>query len=150
MLGLAPGVGMEKAAEALLKKCASGTGKQHLEGGTMKGSEIRKMASVIHDTALREKVASTMLQLKSNNEEHEKRAQAVKFLYKKAEMGLEALPPTYEDFQRKIASLARQDLAVLEKALELTAGDVKLGELTGNDPNADDAAATFQADVFGL
>lgn len=102
------------------------------------------------DEDLREKVASTMLRLHANNKEHEKRAQAVKFLYKKAELGLEALPPTYETFEQKVASLTRQDLAVLEKALELTAGDVKLGELSGSDLVQRDAAATFQADVLGF
>ncbi len=101
------------------------------------------------DEDLREKVASTMLRLHATNKEHEKRAQAVKFLFAKAEMGLEAVPNTYEAFQEKVASLVRQDLAVLEKALELTAGDVKLGSLSGSDRHQRDAAATFQSDVLG-
>lgn len=144
------GVGMEKAVSPFFKKTTLGTGNQDSKGDNMKDSEIRKMASVVHDDCLREKVASTMLQLNRANKEHEKRAQAMKFLYKKAEMGLEALPPTYEDFEEKIASLTRQDLAVLEKALELSAGDVKLGELTGSDPTIADAAATFQSEILGL
>ncbi len=114
----------------------------------MDTGEIRKMASGL-DEDLREKVASTMLRLHANNKEHEKRAHAVKFLFKKAELGLEAVPNTYDAFEEKVAFLMRQDLAVLEKALELTAGDVKLGSLTGSDKHQRDAAATFQSEVLG-
>lgn len=144
------GVGMEKAVGSVLKKGPQGSSNPSSEGDNMNNSEIQKMASHLGDSHLREKVASTMLRLNEANKEHEKRAQATKFLYKKAEMGLEALPPTYEAFQEKIASLIRQDLTVLEKALELAAGDVKIGELSGSDPFSRDAAATFQASVLGL
>jgi hypothetical protein len=59
------------------------------------------------------------------------------------------MPHTYEAFQEKVASLMRQDLAVLEKALELTAGDAKLGSLMDSDRHQRDAAATFQSEVLG-
>lgn len=111
--------------------------------------DFQKTAEIIQNAELREKIASTMLQLNSKNKEHEKRAQATKLLYKQAEMGLLVLPSTYDEFEQKLASLIRQDLAVLEKAMELTAIDgIKLGELAGSDTNTVDAAATFQADVL--
>ena len=113
----------------------------------MNSSEIHKMASGL-DEDLREKVASTMLRLHANNKEHEKRAQATRLLFKQSELGLVSLPSTYDEFEQKLASLAGQDLAVLEKALELTAGNMKLGELTGSSLETHDAAATFQADVL--
>jgi hypothetical protein len=59
-----------------------------------------------------------------------------------------AVPTTYGEFEQKVASLVSQDLAVLEKALELSAGDVKLGELSGVSLASQDAAVQFQNQIM--
>jgi hypothetical protein len=102
------------------------------------------------DRDLREKVASTMLRLNTEVKEHTKRAHATKLLYKQAELGVAPLPQTYEEFQEKLASLLTQDLSVLEKALEFTSGEMKLGELARSDFSAPrNAQEQFQAAVLG-
>lgn len=103
------------------------------------------------DRDLREKVASTMLRLNHENKEHTKRAQALRFIYKKAEVGLEQVPQTFEELEQKIASLMTQDLVVLEKALELAGGQLKLGELdsTRDSTSAFSATEKFQAAILG-
>ena len=102
------------------------------------------------DRQLREKVASTMLRLHRQNKEHEKQAQAVKLIYKRAELGLEAVPQSYDAMQQKIASLIGQDMTVLEKALELTAGSSGLGVLANSEPtlSSNNAETTFQSAVL--
>jgi len=79
---------------------------------------------------LLKKAAEKMLQLHSANKEHEKRAHALRLLYKQAEMGYGELPRTHRELQEKVATLLNQDLIVLEKALELTGGNIKIGELS--------------------
>lgn len=103
------------------------------------------------DRDLREKVASTMLRLNHENKEHTKRAQALRFIYKKAEVGLEQVPQTFEELEQKLASLMTQDLVVLEKALELAGGQLKLGELdsTRDSTSAFSATEKFQAAILG-
>lgn len=103
------------------------------------------------DRDLREKVASTMLRLDHENKEHTKRAHALRFIYKKAEVGLEQVPQTFEELEQKIASLMTQDLVVLEKALELAGGQLKLGELdsTRDSTSAFSATEKFQAAILG-
>ena len=136
--------GAERGIHAL-KEMGSDMKKQQ-QNDMMKTSDAKKHPDEQH---LREKVASTMLRLHEANKEHEKRAQAAKLIYKQAELGMAALPQTYGEFETKIASLVSQDMAVLEKALELTAGNLDLGELSGGDPTQS-AASTFQSDVLGF
>jgi hypothetical protein len=141
------GIGIEKGIKDISEKIKARRTNPSGDYGMM-NTDFQKASQAIYDVSLREKIASTMLQLHEQNKGHEKRAQAVKLLYKQAELGLTAIPTTYGEFEQKIASLVGQDLAVLEKALELTAGDVKLGELSGSEPDKRDAVATFQADVL--
>ena len=90
-----------------------------------------------------------MRQLHESNKSHEKRAHALRLIYKQAELGCEELPQTHKDLEEKIASLLNQDLVVVEKALEMFGGDVKLGEMGSTDysivRNAEEA---FQASVL--
>lgn len=124
------GVGLEKGIKTL-------SGKKH-QGQNME------------DQNLREKVASVMLSLQERNKEHEKRAHALKLLYKKAELGFELLPQTHSELEVKLASLVNEDLVVLEKALELAGGTMKLGELGREDTKANlNSAEKFQASILG-
>lgn len=93
--------------------------------------------------------AQKLIQLDKSNKDHEKRAQALKLLYKQAELGYGELPRSYGELQEKIASLCKQDLNVVEKALELTGGNIKLGELSGDDSVSMDATKMFQASILG-
>src|ERR1035437_7317591 len=79
---------------------------------------------------LLKKAADKMLQLDSQLKGHEKRAHALRLIFKQAELGYGEIPRSYNELNEKIASLINQDLQVLEKALELTGGNVKLGELS--------------------
>ena len=99
---------------------------------------------------IRKLAAQKMLQLDSKLKEHEKRAYALKLIYKQAEMGYGEVPRSYSELQQKIASLLNQDLKVVEKALELTGGNMKLGELDRtSDPSAPkNADETFQASIL--
>jgi len=125
------GVGLEKGIKALTKKRDQGD-------------------KNMNDQHLREKAASVMLHLHEKNEGHEKRGQALRLLYKKAELGYEVLPKTYGELETKLAALVTEDLIVLEKALELAGGNVKLGELDSRDPKAAvDSAEKFQAAILG-
>lgn len=90
-----------------------------------------------------------LLQLNKICKEHEKRAHALKLIYQQTEMGYGELPRSYSELQEKIASLCKQDLNVVEKALEITGGNVKLGELGGNDPVLTDASEMFKASILG-
>lgn len=126
------GVGLEKGIKAL-------TNKKHDQGH-----------STMNDQNLREKAASVMLHLHEENKGHEKRGQALRLLYKKAELGYETLPKTYSELETKLAALVTEDLVVLEKALDLAGGNVKLGELDNRDPTAAvDSAEKFQAAILG-
>lgn len=107
-----------------------------------------KAASERDDRQLREKVASKMLQLHEENKGHKKRAHAVRLLYKQAELGLIEVPHSYGEFEEKVAGLINQDLDVFEKALELTGGQVKLGELAPNtEPTQRNADEKFRAAI---
>jgi len=104
----------------------------------------------LEDQALREKVASTMLRLDEEVRGHTKRAHALRLLYKQAEMGVADLPETYAALEAKLASMVREDLLVLEKALELTGGNVKIGTLADTLEPADfNASEQFQAAILG-
>lgn len=83
--------------------------------------------------SLRKQAAEKMLQLNATNKEHEKRAHALRLIYKQAELGYGDVPRSFGELQEKVASLLNQDLYVLEKALELTGGNIKLGELDKSD-----------------
>lgn len=78
---------------------------------------------------LRKLAATKMLQLHAANKEHEKRAHALRLIYKQAELGYGDIPRTHGELQEKVASLLNQNLEIVEKALELTGGNLKLGEL---------------------
>lgn len=122
-----------------------------LEKGLGKATEIARGSKDSHpmNQELRDKVASTMLGLHAQNKEHTKRAQALRLLYKQAELGIEQIPQTFDELETKLASLITQDLAVVEKALELTAGQFKLGELDDNrDLNTFNASEQFQAQIL--
>jgi hypothetical protein len=142
------GIGIEKGIRDISAKLKGQPLAEPPGNHAMMNQEDLQKAANSLNTELREKVASAMLQLNSKNKEHEKRAQATRFLFKQSELGLASLPSTYDEYEQKLASLVGQDLAVLEKALELTAGNVKLGELTGSALGTHDAAETFQAEVL--
>ena len=128
------GVGLDKGIKALKKK----------RDESMQDQQLEK------DQQLREKVASVMLHLHEKNKEHEKRAHALKLLYKQAELGYAQLPQTHRELEEKLASLVIEDLVVLEKALELAGGNIKLGELGRSDPKAEmRPAEKFQAVILG-
>jgi hypothetical protein len=90
-----------------------------------------------------------MLQLHSENKEHVKRAHALRLIFKQAELGFGDVPRSYRELQEKVASLLTQDLVIVEKALELTGGNMKLGELDRTDLSASpDATEQFQAAIM--
>lgn len=78
---------------------------------------------------LRKLAAEKMLQLHAANKEHIKRAHALRLIYKQAELGYGDVPRTHSELQEKVAALLNQNLEIVEKALELTGGNLKLGEL---------------------
>lgn len=92
-----------------------------------------------------------MLELNKENKEHEKRAHALRLLYKQTEMGHGELPKSYSELQEKVAALITEDLRVVEKALEFAGGAIKLGELDNTrDSNASrNADEQFEATVLG-
>ena len=107
------------------------------------------LAEKLADKVLRKKAASVMIQLHSENRGHEKRAQALRLLYKQAELGLSEFPSNHSELQEKLGELVNQDLVVFEKALELSGGQTKLGELGSIvDPQARNADEKFQADLM--
>jgi len=121
-----------------------------LEKGIKKLDEMRHRGKGMQDEQLRTKVASVMLQLHEKNKEHEKRAYALKLLYKQAELGMAHLPTTHSELETKLASLVIEDLVVLEKALELSGGNLKLGELGRKDSgSAVTPLEKFQASILG-
>lgn len=124
-----------------------------LERGIHKIKEIAKghREGAMHDPDkdLRVKVASTMLRLNRETKEHTKRAHALRLIYKQAESGQGVLPQTYSELETKLASLLTQDLDVLEKAMELNLGSVKLGELAQPDGRALNPTEQFQATILG-
>lgn len=126
------GVGLEK-------------GMKHLTKSTSQSNE-----SSAQDKILREKVASVMLQLHKKNREHEKRAHAERIFWKQVERGIEQPPESYSELQHKLASLVTEDLNVLEKAVELAGGQMKLGELdqSGDAKQAVNPSEKFLADLL--
>ncbi|MCJ7520615.1 MAG: hypothetical protein MUP21_00085 [Dehalococcoidia bacterium] len=101
------------------------------------------------DQHIREKVASVMLHLHEENRGHEKRADALRLLYKQVELGYGQLPQSFGELNEKLAALVKEDLGVLEKALELAGGNLKFGELGSKDHSAAGSAAEkFQASLL--
>lgn len=140
---LAPLVKARNIAEPILV----GVG---LDKGIQKLRNINKPETANQDQHLREKVASVMLHLHEQNKGHEKRAHALRLLFKQAEMGLMQLPQSHSELETKLASLVTEDLVVLEKALELTGGNIKLGELGHLDAkSAVSPVEKFQATILG-
>lgn len=126
------GVGLEK-------------GMKHLTKSTSPSNE-----SSTQDKKLREKVASVMLDLHKKNREHEKRAHAERIFWKQVERGIEQPPESYSELQSKLASLVTEDLKVLERAVELAGGQMKLGELAdvSRESQGLSASEKFQADLL--
>lgn len=62
--------------------------------------------------------AEKMVQLSKSNKDHERREQALRLIYKRAELGYADVPRTYGELQEKVASLMTQDLNAIEKAME--------------------------------
>lgn len=121
-----------------------------LEHGVQKVAGRTLEDAMMDDTALREKVASTMIRLNDECQGHKKRAHALRLIYKQAELGQSILPQTFSEMEEKIASLVKEDLIVFEKALELSGGATKLGELGRPDPRvALNASQQFQATILG-
>jgi hypothetical protein len=133
------GIGIDKGIKEFREKL-----KQRQEQSSSTGETMDKTSQ-----ELQKKVASTMLRLNATNKEHEKRAQATRLLFKQAELGIAPLPDSYQEYEQKLASLVSQDLAVLEKAMELNTGLMSMGELTGSNLNPNSAVSTFQAEVLG-
>lgn len=105
---------------------------------------------MIKEKGLLKLAAQKMLQLHEENKGHKKRAHAIKLLYKQADMGFGRLPSNHNEFEEKIASLINQDLNVVEKALEITGGQTKIGEVDDIDPLASkNADQEFQAEIIG-
>lgn len=93
---------------------------------------------------LLKQASEKMLILNDQNKKHEKRAHALRLLYRQAELGYGQVPQDYSELEEKIASLLNQDLMVLEKALELSGGRMMLGELEGSTgPNPHNASEVF-------
>ena len=91
-----------------------------------------------------------MLQLDASNKKHEKQAHATRLIYKQAELGYGEVPRSYNELQEKVASLLTQDLNILEKALELAGGNIKLGELASADyrQSGGNAEDDFKASIL--
>lgn len=94
------------------------------------------------------KAVSKMLSLSKEVKEHEKRAHATRLIYKQAEMGFGDLPRSHKELEEKIASLINQDLNVVEKALELTGGNIDLGELGSRESYGFNATESFIAGIM--
>lgn len=98
---------------------------------------------------LRKLAAQKLLQLNECVKGHEKRAHAIRLIYKQAEMGYGAIPTSYNELEEKIASMLNQDLEVVEKALELSGGNMKLGEIDSVDISAPrNANEAFEASIL--
>jgi hypothetical protein len=133
------GVGLEK-----------GVNKAMGHKDSEKNASALASSDLLSDKGMREKIASKMLLLHEENKGHRKRAHALQVLFKQAELGVERLPNSYSELEVKLASLQNQDLVVLEKALELAAGNIKVGELaTQSDLSGGNASEQFQAALLG-
>jgi len=90
-----------------------------------------------------------MLQLHSENKRHTKQAQALKLVFRQAELGLGELPRSYGELQEKVASLCNQDLSILEKAVELSMGNTSFGSVHNNDLQDMNSSQQFLATMLG-
>lgn len=120
-----------------------------LERGIHKAKEVMgRTHQDLEDHELRKEAASTMLRLNDENAGHKKRAHALRLIYKQAELGHSVLPQTLVELEEKIGSMLNQDLVLIEKALELTGGSVKLGELSSDYAKPLTATEQFQASIL--
>lgn len=69
--------------------------------------------------------------LASDNQEYFQKERATQLLFKQAQMGLIDMPASYEELQEKVASLAKEDLDIVEKAMSLQIGDTGIGKIGG-------------------
>lgn len=96
------------------------------------------------------KAAAQLRYLDGENKTHEKKARALKLLYKQAEMGIAPVPDNYPELEEKLASLTTQNLDVLEEAMKLAGGRLGLGDLEDNDlTNPNNPEDAFAASVIG-
>ena len=154
--GLAPLTKTYGLAAPIVVGAASEKALRELKSKNQKppGDNMGKNASAsdkINKNDVLQKAASTMVSLYEENKGHKKRAQAIRILYKKAEVGQEEFPRSFSELEEKVASLLHEDLVVLERALELIGGNEKLGEIGSQvDPEGiKTSSEKFQADILG-
>lgn len=92
--------------------------------------------------------AEKMLDLNKKVKGHEKRAHATRLIFKQAEMGFGEIPRSHKELEEKIASLINQDLKIVEKALELTGGNIDLGELGSKESYGLNTTERFNAGIL--
>ena len=145
--GLAAPIVVGVAAEKALRQLK---GKDQKSLGDKMGKNASASDKIDRNEVL-QKAASTMVNLYEENKGHKKRAQAIRILYKKAEVGQEEFPRSFSELEEKVASLLHEDLIVLERALELIGGNEKLGEIGSQaDPKGfRTSSEKFQADILG-
>jgi len=118
----------------------------------LESEKLLRKHQEMKDQELRKKAAAKMLQLHEENKQHEKRARAIRLIYKQAEAGFSPIPRTYSELQEKVASLLKEDLNVMEKAVEMSQGATfqKMGSLDVADPSAGGTTpeTQFQAAVI--
>ena len=113
------------------------------------GLESEKLLRKHHDMKdqeLRKQAAAKMLQLHEENKQHEKRAWAIRLIYKQAESGIFPVPRTFSELQEKVASLMKEDLNVMEKAMEMSQSVTfqKMGSLDSDDTSSGEMTAEIQ------
>ena len=145
---LAPAVKVRNLAEPIALMYVAdkaSTGLKAMSEERKRRKELEKM----NKAHIIKKAANTMLRLNDENEGHTKRANALRLLYKQAELGIAQVPQTFGELEEKLASLINEDLVVLEKAMDLAGGSIKLGELGSSDIKARTPSDMFRAAILG-
>ena len=96
----------------------------------------------------KKQAAEKLLYLHGENKKHVKQAQALRLLYKQAEMGLCEVPGSYSELMEKLSALCNQDLNVLEKAIELSTGNFSFGTIAASDPQNLNSSQQFLASML--
>jgi hypothetical protein len=145
---LAPLTKVRNLAEPIVMVYAADKGAHKLKDWAQKRKDAKEQAKM-NQQNLMQKAASTMLRLDDENKGHTKRAQALRLLYKQAEMGIAQVPQTFGELEEKLAHLINEDLVVLEKAMDLAGGNIKLGELSSTEIKARNPSDMFRAAILG-
>jgi hypothetical protein len=145
---LAPLTKVRNLAEPIVMVYAADKGANKLKDWAQKRKDAKEHAKM-NQQNLMQKAASTMLRLDDENKGHTKRAQALRLLYKQAEMGIAQVPQTFGELEEKLAHLINEDLVVLEKAMDLAGGNIKLGELSSTEIKARNPSDMFRAAILG-